>query len=257
MKNIKRSLVLALSFSFVFNAQGQDISNGFKVTSFSGFKNTETQQTISRNEAPSVIPQTSNLNRISSRYLPIAFTFYGFASLGSRPLKNINYTFREEILEHRPTGRNHIDDYLQYTPALATFAFKLAGKSGKSDFINSIRIFAISNLMMAGSVLALKKTTGEVRPDGSNNSSFPSGHTATAFASAEFLRQEFKDTAPLLSYSGYVAAAATGGIRMYNNKHFFSDVLAGAGIGILSTKAAYWVNKKLFASKHSQSKIDY
>jgi membrane-associated phospholipid phosphatase len=36
---------------------------------------------------------------------------------------------------------------------------------------------------------------------------------------------------------------------MYNNKHYFSDVIAGAGIGILTTKAAYWINNKLFKNK--------
>src|SRR5690349_22769192 len=41
--------------------------------------------------------------------------------------------------------------------------------------------------------------------------------------------------------SGYAVAAATGYLRMYNNKHWFSDVMAGAGIGIASTKIAYWL----------------
>jgi membrane-associated phospholipid phosphatase len=97
----------------------------------------------------------------------------------------------------------------------------------------------MSTLIMATSVRALKKITHSQRPDGSNYESFPSGHTATAFAAAEFMRVEYQHSHPLLSMTGYVAAAATGALRMYNNRHWLSDIAGGAGIGILSTQAAY------------------
>jgi hypothetical protein len=43
---------------------------------------------------------------------------------------------------------------------------------------------------------------------------------------------------------------------MYNNRHWLSDVVAGAGLGILSTKAAYWVfpkMEKMFAKKDGKT----
>jgi membrane-associated phospholipid phosphatase len=40
-------------------------------------------------------------------------------------------------------------------------------------------------------------------------------------------------------------AATTGYLRMYNNKHWFGDVVAGAGVGILSAKFSYWLFEKL------------
>ena len=67
---------------------------------------------------------------------------------------------------------------------------------------------------------------------------------------AEFLRQEYKDVSPWYGIAGYVVATGTGFLRIYNNKHWLTDVAAGAGIGILSTKIAYWVHpfvdRKLF-----------
>lgn len=71
------------------------------------------------------------------------------------------------------------------------------------------------------------------RPDGSNNKSFPSGHTATAFMAATMLHKEYGGRSPWYSIAGYSMATVTGVSRMLNNKHWLSDVLVGAGIGIL------------------------
>ena len=98
---------------------------------------------------------------------------------------------------------------------------------------------------MTGSVTSVKKLTKRQRPDNSVFNSFPSGHTATVFASAEFLKQEYGARYPWLAYTGYAVATATGALRMYNNRHWLSDVVAGAGFGILSTKASYILYPKL------------
>ena len=117
----------------------------------------------------------------------------------------------------------------------------------------------MSNLFMNSIVTPLKHITHEQRPDGSDYYSFPSGHTAEAFLSAEFMWQEYKDVSPWLGASGYLMAAATGYLRMYNNKHWLNDIIAGAGIGIASTKFAYWLypkfEHKLFKDKMSNTMI--
>ena len=94
---------------------------------------------------------------------------------------------------------------------------------------------------MGSSVYALKNITKIERPDGSSNNSFPSGHTATAFAGAEFLWQEYKDVNIWYGITGYAVATGTGIFRIYNARHWLSDVVMGAGIGILTTKIAYWI----------------
>lgn len=251
MMRIKTLVFFTVSLLIAINVKSQEMTFAFKENYQSSFKRLENaNSSLSRKQN---IGFPKNLNSNISKFLPILFTAYGFIAIKSNPLKQINYMFQEEILEHHPLFRTHFDDYLQFYPTLTTFAFKLAGNSGRNNFRNSMRIYTISTLMMAGTVYTLKKTTGVLRPDGSDRNSFPSGHTATAFAGAEFLHQEFKNTTPIWSYTGYVAATATGALRMYNNKHYFSDVVAGAGIGILSTKAAYWLNEKLFAKKQQKS----
>jgi membrane-associated phospholipid phosphatase len=91
----------------------------------------------------------------------------------------------------------------------------------------------------------VKRLARRDRPDASDFESFPSLHTARAFANAEFLRVEFKDVSPWYGIAGYTIAAATGYLRIYNNKHWLSDIVAGAGLGILSTKIAYWLYAKI------------
>jgi membrane-associated phospholipid phosphatase len=103
----------------------------------------------------------------------------------------------------------------------------------------------MATFFQGASTHLLKRATGVTRPDGTNALSFPSGHTATAFASAEFMRMEYKDVSPWYGIAGYAAAATTGYLRMYNNRHWLGDVLAGAGIGILSTQAAYFLYPKI------------
>ena len=71
--------------------------------------------------------------------------------------------------------------------------------------------------------------------------SFPSGHTSNAFLGAHMAYKEFKDSSPILAYSGYAIAAFVAGSRLYNNRHWVADVVAGAGFGILSVELSYLI----------------
>ena len=140
-----------------------------------------------------------------------------------------------------------IDDYTQYMPALAVFVFDGVGIKGKHKPKTQLVLYAGSTLIGAGVTHTLKKIVNRERPNGANNRSFPSGHTATAFTAAELLHQEFGHISPWISIAGYTTASATAYLRMYNNQHWLGDVLAGAAIGMASTKFIYWVNRKLQA----------
>ena len=186
--------------------------------------------------------------------VPATMLVYGITTLKSERLKSINDKVKEEVYTERSNKKPmHIDNFLLYSPALAVYGLNAVGIKGKNNFRDRTIIYAMSELIQSAIVFPVKSLVAENRPDKSNRLSFPSGHTACAFVSAEFMRQEYKDVSPWYGIAGYAAAAGTGFLRMYNNKHWFSDVVAGAGIGIMSTKLSYWIypviKKKLFRDK--------
>lgn len=186
------------------------------------------------------LPQKAYLPKAASFVLPAALVGYGLFSLaGKNPVRSLDLTTKNELQEDHPLFAAHADNYLQFAPAAMAFGLYAAGIKGEHTMSDAAGIYFMSIIMMTGTVTALKGITKRERPDHSIFNSFPSGHTATVFASAEFLKQEYGDRYPWLGYSGYLVATATGALRMYNNRHWFSDVVAGAGFGILSTKFTY------------------
>ncbi len=187
---------------------------------------------------------------------PAALMAYGIIGIESDQIKLYNTNIRDEVIEDIDK-KVSIDDFSQYAPAAAVYGLNLAGIEGKNNFKDRTIILATSYLLMASTVTGLKHSTKIERPDGSDFNSFPSGHTATSFVGAEFMWQEYKDKSIWYGISGYLVASGTGAFRMYNNKHWLTDVAMGAGIGILSTKAAYWLfpimNEKIFKSKKNKN----
>lgn len=188
--------------------------------------------------------------------LPAALISYGVIGIESDQLKLFNTQIREEVTEDIDR-KITVDDFTQYAPAASVYALNAIGIKGKHNLRDRSVILATSYLIMSASVLSMKSITKIERPDGTSHNSFPSGHTATAFAGAEFLWQEYKDESIWYGIAGYGVATGTGLFRMYNNRHWLTDVVAGAGIGILSTKIAYWISpyitNSLFEGKKSKS----
>ena len=125
--------------------------------------------------------------------IPTALIGYGVIGLESDDLKDFNLGIRNEVTDDID-GKITIDDYSQYAPALSVYALNLCGIKGKNNLRDRTIILGTSFLLLSATVLSLKSLTKVERPDGTANS-FPSGHTATAFAGAEFLWQEYKDAA--------------------------------------------------------------
>ncbi|SEW46611.1 PAP2 superfamily protein [Chitinophaga sp. YR573] len=193
---------------------------------------------------------------VAGMTVPILLISYGFFALKNPTLQSLNHSTKAELREDHPNFSTHIDNYLEYAPALSVYALNLAGIHGEHNFRDRTMILGISTLLMTSTVGILKSSTHVLRPDGSTYNSFPSGHTATSFMGAEFMRMEYKDVSPWYGVAGYAMAATTGALRMYNNRHWLSDVVTGAGIGILSTKAAYFLYPKLqkvFSPKSSMN----
>ena len=188
--------------------------------------------------------------------IPTVLIGYGVIGIESDLINNFDEDINEE-LEETIDDQFTIDDFSTFVPAASVYALNLFGVKGKNNFKDRTIILSTATLIMGASVLTLKSTTNVTRPDGSSDDSFPSGHTAVAFMGAEFLWQEYKEVSVWYGISGYAVAIGTGFFRMYNNRHWLTDVAAGAGIGILSTKIAYWLypflNSKLFKSEQSNS----
>jgi membrane-associated phospholipid phosphatase len=163
-----------------------------------------------------------------------------------------------EIIEDHPQFHTPIDNFSQYAPAVAVYVLNAAGVKGKHGLVDRTMIYMLSNIIMGTAVQSVKTIMHAPRPNGGTNS-FPSGHTATAFVSAEFLRQEYKDVSPWYGIAGYTVAAATGVLRMYNRAHWFRDIVPGAGFGMLSTRIAYWIypsiKRKIFPHKSAMALI--
>ena len=176
---------------------------------------------------------------------------------GGLLVKSEDDHFRSLRNDYLPQFRHHADDYLQYLPAAVMLGMKIGGVESRSSWGRMLASDAFSALLMDSVVNTLKQTTHVTRPDGSNSHSFPSGHTATAFMTATMLTKEYGHKSPWIGIGAYSVATATGLMRMANNKHWLSDVLTGAGIGILSTETGYYLADLIFKEKGIKHFADY
>jgi len=187
--------------------------------------------------------------------LPTVLIGYGVVGLANDGIKDLNHTVRSRVTKDADGGTT-IDDYSRYAPLVSVYALNLIGVKGKHNYKDLTVIVATSHLIMTGSVMGLKSLSKVERPDGSTDNSFPSGHTATAFVGAEIMWQEYKDVSTWYGVAGYAVATGTGLLRIYNDRHWLTDVATGAGIGILSAKLAYWlhpfIQKQLFGSSEEK-----
>lgn len=167
-------------------------------------------------------------------------------------ISGLNEIVEDEMANHRCRKYN-FDSFLQYAPHAALYGFSLFGVEAKHSYGERTLLLATSGIFVLSAVVA-KHTIKYPRPDTGQKNSFPSGHTATAFWGAELVRREYPAWCGIIAYS---AASTVGFMRIYNGRHWLGDVVAGAGFGILSTNAAYWllpVNKRIFQkSKHENS----
>ncbi len=172
---------------------------------------------------------------LKNTIIPATFILYGYLGINSDYIKGIDYTVKNYFHD---SGGTRIDDYIQYLPIFMVYALDVTGIKGRNNFSDKTAILATSSILTLITVRSIKAAIGRQRPDGRAFNSFPSGHTATAFMAAEFFRLEYGDISPWLGIAGYTSAALTGGMRIYNNRHWLTDVIAGAGIGIICSKVA-------------------
>ncbi len=170
--------------------------------------------------------------------IPTVFIGYGVLALNNSEVKNWDYDIQNRFSHNKPL---RFDDYLKCVPMATPFVLSLSGVKGRHLLKEQAVIFGTAFSIMGASVGATKLLVKRQRPNEANKRSFPSGHTAMAFMGAEFLYQEYKHNSIWYGISGYAVASLVACGRIYNNEHWLSDVIIGAGMGILSTKISYWL----------------
>lgn len=157
------------------------------------------------------------------------------------PVRSSRFEVRDYLNEWRGIHRVTVDDYLQYVPLASIYGLSLLGAEAKHNYVDRTLELTTSYIVLGAIVNGIKYTVREPRPDGSSNNSFPSGHTATTFMGAELVRIEYGEEHPWFAVGAYAIATTVGVLRVYNERHWFTDVFAGAGIGILSARIGYWM----------------
>ena len=182
-------------------------------------------------------------NNFKAGELILPMSLIGAGALGFvEPIKEMCVDFQGNVNNWRgncPT--TIVDDYLQYVPLASVYGLSLFGADAKHNYVDCTLEVGVSCAALVGIVGGAKFLIQKERPDGSDFNSFPSGHSAKVFMGAELVRIEYGEEYPWLAVGAYTIATATGALRVYNNHHWVSDVIAGAGVGILSARIGYWL----------------
>ena len=170
--------------------------------------------------------------------IPAAVITYGFGLRFIPGLKTFDRNIQKEIQKGVKMD-TEVENAIMFLPIVSVYALDWCGVPARHSFKDRAIVTASSFSMAYGAVLLSKFLTERARPDMSSNRSFPSGHTTAAFAGAHILMKEYKHISPWIGVSGYAVATSVGFLRLANNKHWFSDVIVGAGFGILSVELSY------------------
>lgn len=141
------------------------------------------------------------------------------------------------------------DDYLRFAPLAAVYGLNALGVKGKNNFGNVTAIAVKSLLLNDLLTYTLKRSVDSERPNGTPHS-FPSGHTSLAFAMAQIIHHEYGEQSIWYSVGAYSCAATVGFMRIAKGAHWASDVLVGAGIGMLSTELVYLTHQYKWDWEH-------
>jgi membrane-associated phospholipid phosphatase len=150
-----------------------------------------------------------------------------------------------------PNFSTKIDDYLFFLPVAGLYGFNAFSSQNRHRLGRQTVLLLSSGALASGIMIPLKFITDVDRPN-DNPHAFPSGHTTYAFVIAGVFDREFREKSKWISVGGYTVATATGVMRVLNNEHWLSDVLAGAGVGLLSVHTVYYIHERFL--KHTKHK---
>lgn len=170
--------------------------------------------------------------------VPLSLMAVGTFGVYNGWFRHVDNSVRDAMDRLRGDHYFHADDYLQYLPVVAYVGLGFTGVKTKHSFKERFAVGATAYLAMTAIVNVAKYSIGERRPDSMARNSFPSGHTATVFTGAELMREEYGNG---IGAAAYAVATGVAFLRLYNGRHWLNDVIAGAGVGILSARIGYWM----------------
>ena len=189
----------------------------------------DTTMVLQRTQSDSCAPF-----RLRETIIPVSLLAYGSAKPIMPAIRRLDMDLRNSISKRHPDVGFNADDWLQWAPSTSIYALD-----------------AGSILLTGGAGFVMRKVSERIDGFGIVDTQFPSGHTANAFRGAELLRREMSGRHPWLQWSGYLVAGLVAGSRLMRNEHHLSEVVAGAGLGILSTSITYGLHQRFRRSKRS------
>jgi len=167
-----------------------------------------------------------------SRDTAVVFSYVSLAAIAAAPWDRQGVNNGFNIPTSAFQSGNLIGQFaFQLSAGAATFAIGKTAGNNKAAMVG--RDIIRAQILSQSLVQVVKHTVQRPRPDASNNASFPSGHSATGFATATVLQRHYgwKVGVPAYALGGYVALA-----RMAWNRHHATDVVMGAAFGIASAR---------------------
>lgn len=145
-------------------------------------------------------------------------------------------------------------DAAQYAPMAFPWAMKAVGQPTRSGWGRMAVSQGLGVVAMAGSVELLKHTVGDMRPDATDDRSFPSGHTAWSFLGATIVERELGWRSPWYTFGAYTFASAMAMQRVVDCRHFPVDVAGGAVIGVVTGHLGYFIGDKIFGDRQLENR---
>jgi membrane-associated phospholipid phosphatase len=181
----------------------------------------------------------------SAVILPTAMVLYGALKPSISGIRTLDDQVWNSIQTNHASFHTTADDYLMWAPTASIYLMDALHLKTKHSFTEHLILDAGSLVIAGGAGLVMRKISKGIDVYNTRGTKFPSGHTTNVFRGAEIFHQELKQSNNVLSYSGYLVATGVGVLRLYNKTHQLTEVLAGAGLGILSSKLTYWIFDKV------------
>lgn len=191
------------------------------------------------------IPLPPSDLKLPALVFPGTLLLYGALKPVISAIPQLDNTIMNNLQQNYPGFHTNAANFVMWTPSASVYAMDALNVKTAHNFREHLIIEAGSVIITGGIGYGMRLISRNIKAYKTNGSKFPSGHTANAFRGAEIVHQELKKTQPAWSYSGYLVAIGVGVLRIYGKDHLLSEVLAGAGLGILSTKLTYWIFGKV------------